>query len=702
LHLHLLISYTHKMMITKRTFTTSSDTLVTASTKTATHRIFCLDCSGSMSGSMEEMRKQLKNKLPMLISDTDFVTLIWFSGRHECGSIFEHLCIKDLNNLKMVHDTIDRYVKTVGSTGFVEPIRLAKQLAEKYTEKPQVFFLSDGGENSWPLDETRRAFSDMKGIPVVIVEYQYYCDRRFLQELAELSDGVSVFNEDFESYNQTFDFYMQNKISKKRVVDVPDGMDIVFFDEQTFTIKKGAKVEIPEHVETYWEIRRDYINGEEENDEKDNNDDEKYDNNKKDDNDDVYTAMLYAIQTRSSLIMNKCLAMLGDVYLSKRYSVCFSKQDYSRLFDHVKGCIFDKEKHAFLEGVDFTFKPVDDAFNVISFLKLIENDKKARLFPYHPSFTYQRISKEMKDDNHFLPNREVGSAPTLVFNQTRANVSIGCHLHGHVVYVEDDPDSVKPAEAFRNYAIIKDGIKNVNVIPMKVSAETYEKLKAEGCIKQKDGEVYDKTKIYECDITHLPVVSRKYVSTPFTSTSFCEKHIHLHIAKTNAKYLKKRLEMLNEAKDEKKDDEADESDKKIYERKKTDPSVVRDFYNAPEIQVKIAKCSTIPSVNGKLLEKMDKTPEKLTLSEELMYAIHVACKDYDEAALKARLAVEMGDIRALTMDVEENKMAILIGSCWFSGVPVDEKTFQVPYTYHNKNYVFEVTIDVSESKIYMD
>lgn len=678
-------------MITKRTFSPSSDTLITASTTTATHRIFCLDVSGSMCGSIEDMRKQLKNKLPMLIGDKDFVTLIWFSGKGEVGTIFEHLSIKDLSDLKMAHDAIDRYVKTVGSTGFVEPIRLAKQLSGKYNESPQVFFLSDGGENVWPLDETRCAFSHMKGIPVVIVEYQYYCDRRFLQELAELSDGVSVFNEDFESYNQTFDFYMKNKISKKRMVDVPDGMDIVFFDEQTFTLKKGAKVEIPEHVETYWEIRRDY-------DENQKEDDEKYDN---DNNNDIYTAMLYAIQTRSSTMMGKCLSMLGDVYLSKRYSVCFSKQDYSRLFEHVKGCIFDKDKHAFLEGVDFTFKPVDDAFNVISFLKLIENDKKARLFPYHPSFAYQRISKEVKDDNHFLPNREIGSAPALVFNQTRANVSIGCHLHGHIAYVEDDPDSVKPAEAFRNYSILKDGIKNVNVLPMKVSAETYEKLKAEGCIKEKDGDVYDKTKIYECDITHLPVVNRKYVSTPFTSTAFCEKHIQLHIAKTNAKYLKKRLEMLNEAKDEKKD-EADDGEKKTYERKTVDPSVVRDFYNASELKIKIAKCSTIPAVNEKLLEKMDKTPEKFTFSEELMYAIHVACNGDDEDALKARLAVEMTTIRSLTMDVEENKMAILIANCWFTGLSVDEKTFQVPYTYHNKNYVFDVTVDVSESKIYMD
>lgn len=672
-------------IITKQTF---NESVSIPYHNQSTHRIFCIDCSGSMESSMNDMRKQLKNKLPMMIRDIDFVTLIWFSGKNEFGTIFEHLSIKDLTNLQMIHDVIDRYVKTVGLTGFVQPIRKAKELAEKYSESPQVFFLSDGGENSWPLDETRKAFSEMKGIPVVVVEYQYYCDRRFLQELAELSDGVSVFNEDFESYNQTFDFYMQNKISKKRMVSVPEGMDIIYFDEQTFTLKKGntGKVEIPEHIDTYWEIY-----GGSDKEEKDIKYDEK----------DIYIAILYAIQTRSSSLMTQCLGMLGDVYLSKRYSTCFSKQDYSRLFDHVKGSIFDRENYAFREGVDFTFKPVDDAFNVIEFMKLLENDKKARLYPYHPSFTYQRISKEVKDDHtRFIPNREIGSGLSLIFNQTRANISFLCRLYGHEENLDDG--AIKAVEAFRNYAILKDGIKNINVLPMKLSIETYEKLKNEGCIKDT---VYEQNKIYQCDITHLPVVNRKYVSMPFTSTSFCEKHIQLHIAKTNAKYLKKRLDMLKMLKDDNNDNDNDNDekgdDKKTYERKKVDPSIVRDFYQATELQVKIGKCSSIPTVNEKLLIKMDTTPEKLTLSEELMYAIHGECKDYDELSLKNRLDTETSIIRLLTMSLEQDKMAILIGGCWFSGVSIDEKTFRVDYNYH-KNYTFDITIDISDSKIYMD
>ena len=104
------------------------------------HRIFAIDCSGSMCGSLKDIRTQLKNKIPTSIRPQDFMTLIWFSGRSEFGTIFEHISISDLNDLNKINTAIDRYLNIVGSTGFVQPIRLAKELALKYTEKPQVFF----------------------------------------------------------------------------------------------------------------------------------------------------------------------------------------------------------------------------------------------------------------------------------------------------------------------------------------------------------------------------------------------------------------------------------------------------------------------------------------------------------------------------------------------------------------------------------
>lgn len=653
----------------------------------ACHRIFCLDCSGSMSDSMSAMRKQLKNKLPTLIRDTDFISLIWFSGMHEYGTIFEHLSIKDLNDLQMVHRVIDQYVRSLGSTGFVGPIRKAKELCEKYPEQPQIFFLSDGGENCWPRDETRKAFAEMRGIPMVIVEYQYCCDRVFLKELAEIADAASVFNEDFEHYENTFCSYMSNRLSKCRTVDVHVENDLVYFDEDTFVIKSGkdGHVSIPEHISYAWEIRR-----------VDNNEEQKEEQKEKKE---VYVAMLYATQTRNHPIMMKCLSLLGDVHLTKRYSTCFSKQDYARLFETLKGCYFDPEQYAFVEGVDHSFQPVDDAFNVVEFLNLIESDKKSRFYPYHPSFKYERISKEVKEEDmtRFVPNRDLGSSFSLVFNQSRANISLGCQVYGYNESVdEQDNVTITPANAYRNYAILKDGIKNVNLLPLKLSSETYSKLVDEKCILD---DVYNKNKIYDVNLTNLPVVNRKFASAAFTSTEFCEKHIQLHLAKGNAKYLKKMLEEF----EEKKESSVNE---KVYERKKVDPNSVRDFYCASELDVKIAKCSVIPTVNEKLIQKMNNTPEKLTLSEELLYTIHklyisIPSEEKKEWLLN-RLAQEKVIVKALTMDLEQAKMAILIGGCWFTGNVVDDKTFTLPYTYGEKTYTFEVTIEISDVKVYMD
>ena len=56
----------------------------------------------------------------------------------------------------------------------------------------------------------------------------------------------------------------------------------------------------------------------------------------------------------------------------------------------------------------------------------------------------------------------------------------------------------------------------------------------------------------------------------------------------------------------------------------------------------------------------------------------------------------------MTMDLEQAKMAILVGGCWFDGVDVDEKTFTLSYPYVDSTSTYQVTVEISESKIYMD
>ena len=114
---------------------------------------------------------------------------------------------------------------------------------------------------------------------------------------------------------------------------------------------------------------------------------------------------------------------------------------------------------------------------------------------------------------------------------------------------------------------------------------------------------------------------------------------------------------------------------------------------------------------------MDTTPSKLTLSEELIYPIHTVYKTFVEslceleqdeqvarkkAWLIDRMSFEKTVMQSITTEIEQFKMAILIGSCWFNGTSIDEKSFTVPYEYNQKTYQFSVTIDIYSTKVYME
>ena len=89
---------------------------------TADH-IFIIDCSGSMYGALSELREHLKAKITSLLKVGDTLTVVWFSGRGQFGTVFEGESVKDLAALETIKKQIDRWLNAMGSTGFLEPIR---------------------------------------------------------------------------------------------------------------------------------------------------------------------------------------------------------------------------------------------------------------------------------------------------------------------------------------------------------------------------------------------------------------------------------------------------------------------------------------------------------------------------------------------------------------------------------------------------
>jgi hypothetical protein len=94
-----------------------------------TNHILVVDCSGSMSSELPRIRTQLKNKVPTMVKQGDTVSLIWFSGKGQFGMLAEKVKVDSPTDLQLLNTAIDRWLKPVCLTGFVEPLRETLKLA---------------------------------------------------------------------------------------------------------------------------------------------------------------------------------------------------------------------------------------------------------------------------------------------------------------------------------------------------------------------------------------------------------------------------------------------------------------------------------------------------------------------------------------------------------------------------------------------
>ena len=88
-----------------------------------TNHLVIIDCSGSMHSQLPMIRHQLKNKLPSLLKADDTISIIWFSGRDQCGLLADKVKVSNLNDLNHLNTSIDRWLNPMNLTGFVQPLQ---------------------------------------------------------------------------------------------------------------------------------------------------------------------------------------------------------------------------------------------------------------------------------------------------------------------------------------------------------------------------------------------------------------------------------------------------------------------------------------------------------------------------------------------------------------------------------------------------
>lgn len=667
-----------------------------------THHVVSIDISGSMYGVLSELRRHLKNKLASLVGPQDTVSLIGFSGRNQCYLIADSCPINNGGDLQALHTAIDRFLQPTGLTGFKAPLEMTSAVIDRIKSRDtgsnfNMFFLSDGYENQSPESEVLTACQNVASRvdTAAVVEYGYYANRPLLTKMAELLGGALVFAQDFQSYSNSLESALGGKSSKKISLKLdfaaPMGFAFAVLNEQivSFAVEDGA-IAIPESVTevayfttesadiAYKEKASDAI---------------------------AFASLVPLAQRMKTNDVFQVLGALGDVSLVQGFASCFSKEDYNLFLEEVRGAVIDPSKRYVL-GYSATAVPKDDAFTVLHMLDALTESEENLFYPYHESFVYERTTAARdaaEGTATFSVNDKSKGYPIngIVFNETRANVSIRVRVEGTVTLPKDHPaelpDTV-PSFIYRAYNIVKDGIVHTRRLPVSLSKETFKKLKDEGVIPK--SKRYKAGDVIVLDFPKLPVINRQMVKEVTAKETF-EMAVELALLKGAQKVMNDYRKQIAPKESVKSKILYGESAVEylksvgVTDFNGFNPSStkgeVTDHYIAKELKIAVAGLSSLPKVSD--VEDAIAKGAKLKIGQFVMKdalekldafmksEIYVKAADKSsliETWIEGEQQAAVNKTRQLIVKMAQRKFAIIVGQVWFSDFKsLDEDTLKV-------------------------
>jgi len=551
-----------------------------------TQHIFVIDCSGSMSGELPTIRKDLYNKISTMLKPKDSVTIIWFSGRGQYGVLLEDYNISSGISLEKVRDVINRHLTPQGLTAFKDSLVEVKEVVNRVrSNNPEMlhsmFFLTDGCDNQYSTKEILKATSDLKEYlnSATMVEYGWYCNKELMAQMAQEIGGVHTFSQNFQDYEPylTKQFTGDNKGKRKYIqLDNTAKFDLVFniVDNEIVLYKSNENNEILVSIDGETNIF--YFTDKAVGTTMDPNFAEDMASKGQDHPmmQGLY-ASLFALSRKGDYnTVSEVLKYLGDAYLIVEKANTFGTQKINELEQKFKDAVNDKSKR-YTEGYNPKLEPAEDAYCVLDLLEDLMSKDENLWYPQHEAFNYKRIgsktvaklaelSEEDRnrvndlldqnklDEAHKLLEEIQKNMPTqlkfiydgdlqpfpisdLVWNESRANLSVQVNYKGHVVLPTNSfnlPAEFKTNQ-FRNYTLIKDGVVYNYTLPISLSKETFDKLQSNGLLK---GESFEANKIYVLDFSKIPVINRKMAKTLSAKELFTNEWELTKLKAANAVY----------------------------------------------------------------------------------------------------------------------------------------------------------------------
>jgi hypothetical protein len=463
---------------------------------------------------------------------------------------------------------------------------------------------------------------------------------------------------------------------------------------------------------------------------------------------DIYAAIYTTAQKALGNETFDLLKKTGDVRFVEEFTNCFSKQDYSAFQKSIQEAINDSDKRG-VKGIDFNCVPADDAYTVLDLLDELCS-KGNKFHPYDVNFSYDRIgakkvqkSSVMSEEDKaelqaaidagnvqgltaklseikeykFTPyGNNPGFDTEVVFNSSRPNVNIRFVVPGTVHIGKNDLGLWEDfhTRITRAYTMVKDGIKHTSLLclPFSLTESSYCKLVKEGVLEHTG---YQVDKVYYIDARNLPVINRKMFKEVSAKEFFgthvdrlllqAEQKVYNTFMKADFYVSTGFVSAYSEAA------EQFLASIGITEKNGFNPQTVRvaptDKYIAKEVTVKIAKCSSIPTINDKLFEKIE-AGKKLTLAESLVAPYVNVVKEFKNNKLlsqetdsykiwlEGKKKHTVSCIREKTLSISKYVFVLTLSKSWFKEFSsMDENTMTIT---RNGND-FDCSVEVKDIEI---
>lgn len=654
-------------------------------TNAPTNHIVVVDCSGSMYADLPKIRTHLKNKIPTMVKAGDTLSVIWFSGRNQYGVLFEGAEVHGLTDLTQINATIDRYLTTVGMTGFKQPLEEVLAVVNRMKDtQHSMILMSDGYDNEWSKSEIIQACANLSDslVSSCFVEYGWNADHDMLLEMAETVGGSLVQATDFSKYAFQLDSLKTMSFGKRIQVPVPTtsaGFEFVVGHTDTgFIIAKpvDGKVSLPSNTKSF-----SYVSG----------DDTSIDHI----DDDVTACAVVAalVQRGQADTAVDLAAKIGDVSLFKTIQNAFSKQDYAKVVEHAESLATGTTK-LFATAPKSNNLAVDpDAYNVLQLLMDLADTEGNQLVLSHPEFDYTSIGQKRNtvEINGHVPkftdvsaDEIVADIANLTFDADRPNVSILVKRLGQVSLPENAfgfGDSFS-SYIWRNYAIVRDGIVNVSKLPVKLTRATYDVLIFRGL----DLGEYKIGKVFVIDVGTMPVINKLMTVGATAASLFSDCHYEYEL-ECRQKYVKTLLDKpVVGAKFASMYGEEAALFLKEYGiteggfSPKTEAGEVTDKYVAKILSVKLAGMSSVPKPDD-VVAAVEKG-KALTPSQQTMHnAMNIVDTHLEDDNTAEEIFINIkNDLKKIRSEIVKTKFGVILGRKWFTDLAgYDDTTREINF-----------------------